>query len=70
MLTSTMYRRLCQMPYVGATILDDVSEADDNRTAKVLFTAGESHSRLSLAVMATAIVITYQQSIRNLKLCA
>ena len=59
MLTSTMYRRLCQMPYVGATVLDDASEADENRTTKVLFTAGESHSRVSLAVVATAIVITH-----------
>ena len=70
MLTSTMYRRLCQMPYVGATVLDDASEADENRTTKVLFTAGESHSRLSLAGAATAVVIPYQQSIRTLKLCA
>jgi hypothetical protein len=52
------------MPYVGATVLDDASEADENRTTKVLFTAGESHSRLSLTVAATAIVITYQQSIK------
>jgi len=58
------------MPYVGATVLDDASEADDNRTTKVLFTAGESHSRLGLAGAATAVVITYQQSIRTLKLCA
>ena len=35
---------------------------------KVLFTASESHSMLSLAVLPTAIVITYQQSIRNLKI--
>ena len=58
------------MPYVGATVLDDASEADENRTTKVLFTAGESHYRLSLAVVVTATVITYQQSIRTLKLCA
>ena len=51
-------------------MLDDASEADDNRTTKVLFTAGESHYRLSLAVVVTATVITYQQSIRTLKLCA
>ena len=51
-------------------MLDDASEADDNRTTKVLFTAGESHSRLGLAGAATAVVITYQQSIRTLKLCA
>ena len=48
--------------------LAEASEADGDRTTKVLFTASESHSMLSLAVLPTAIVITYQQSIRNLKI--
>lgn len=49
------------------TVLAEASEADGDRTTKVLFTAGESHSMLSLAVLPTAIVITYQQSIRKSK---
>ena len=54
--------------YVTREPLAEASEADGDRTTKVLFTASESHSMLSLAVLPTAIVITYQQSIRNLKI--
>ena len=56
--------------YVTREPLAEASEADGDCTTKVLFTASESHSMLNLAVLPTAIVVTYQQSTRNLKLCA
>jgi hypothetical protein len=43
---------------------------DGDRTTKVVLAARESHSMLSVTVLPTAIIITYQQSTRNLKLCA
>ena len=43
---------------------------DGDHTTKVLLVARESHSMLSVTVLPTAIIITYQQSTRNLKLCA
>ena len=48
--------------------LAEASEADGERTTKVLFTASESHPMLTLAVLPNAIVITYQQSIRKPKI--
>ena len=42
---------------------------DGERTTKVVLAARESHSMLTVTVLPTAIIITYQQSTRNLKLC-
>jgi hypothetical protein len=54
--------------YVTREPLAEASAADGDRTTKVLLTASESPPILSLAVLPTAIAITYQQSIRNLKI--
>ena len=66
-ITLTFVRRF---RYVTREPLAEASEPDGDRTTKVLVTARESHSMLNSVVLPTAIVITYQQSIRNLKLCA